>query len=70
MGRAVYQTRSAAGISSDSHFEPPYSAAIPRKMRMTVEPIDFLEFALMVPPRESSGAKALLYLFGSVRRGG
>jgi hypothetical protein len=37
----------AAGMSRLSHFEPPYRAAIPRKIRTTVQPIDFFEFSLM-----------------------
>jgi hypothetical protein len=37
----------AAGMSRPSHFDPPYRAAIPRKIRTPVQPIDFLEFALM-----------------------
>jgi len=37
----------AAGMSRLSHFDPPYRAAIPRKIRTTVQPIDFFEFALM-----------------------
>jgi hypothetical protein len=37
----------ATGMSRPSHFEPPYRAAIPRKIRTTVQPIDFFESALM-----------------------
>jgi len=35
-------------------------------MRRIVEPIDLFEFALTVPPRDSSGAEALFFFCGVV----
>jgi hypothetical protein len=50
MGRTPNQISPAAGISRLSHFVPPYNAAIPRRMRMTVELTDFFASALIIPP--------------------